>query len=43
MMKKYESPEIDIILMNYDVLTTSDNDAPFDGDDDETQDWGQYY
>ena len=43
MMKKYESPEIDIILMNYDVLTTSDNDTPFDGDDDETQDWGQYY
>ena len=43
MMKKYESPEIDIHLINYDILTTSDNDTPFDSEDDETQDWGQYY
>lgn len=43
MMKKYESPEIDIHLINYDILTTSDNDTPFDSEDDETEDWGQYY
>ena len=43
MKKKYESPEFDIYRIEYDVLTASDNDAPFDGEDDEEQDWGQYY
>ncbi len=43
MKKYYESPELDIFKINYDVLTASDNDAPFDGNDDEADDWGQYY
>ena len=45
MTNKYESPELDIVWMDYDVLTASDNDVPFpDNDvDDEDQDWGQYY
>ena len=42
MKKKYESPELDIIKIGYDILTASDNDAPFDGEDDDL-DWGQYY
>ena len=43
-MKKYETPEIELLWLEYDVLTASgDNDVPFDGEEDEEQDWGQYY
>lgn len=42
MMDKYEAPELEIVLIDYDVLTASDNDASF-SDDDEYGDWGQYY
>ena len=44
MVRKYESPELDVILLDYDVLTGSDNDGSFPGDsDDDNLNWGQYY
>lgn len=44
MIKKYESPELEAVLLDCDVLTSSDNDAPFPGgEDDEHSNWGQYY
>lgn len=44
MIKKYESPEFEVVLLDYDVLTGSDNDAPFPGgEDDDHLNWGQYY
>ena len=45
MNKKYEELRIELLWLEFDVLTASpgDNDAPFDGEDDEEQDWGQYY
>ena len=44
MIKNYESPELEVVLLDYDVLTSSDNDAPFPGSEDgDLSNWGQYY
>ena len=48
MNKKYESPEIELLWLALDILTTSlnasDNDVLFgDGNNDDKQNWGQYY
>ncbi len=44
MNKTYVSPELEVILMDYDVLTGSDNDGSFPGSNDEDgMNWGQYY
>lgn len=46
MALNYQAPELEIIKLNYDILTSSgDNDAPFSDftDNDDQMDWGQYY
>lgn len=43
MNKKYETPKIDPLWLRDDVLTTSDNDFSFGGEDNDDQNWGQYY
>ena len=44
MNKKYKNPEIELLCVDFDILTTSDNDVPFGGEDnDDEQNWGQYY
>ena len=44
MMKNYETPDFLILPIDFDILTASDNDAPFiDNDDNGEEDWGQYY
>jgi hypothetical protein len=44
MNKKYESPEIELLWLALDILTTSDNDVLFgDENNDDEQNWGQYY
>ena len=44
MKNNYETPELLLIKIDYDVLTASDNDAPFtDNDSNDDLDWGEYY
>ena len=44
MNRIYESPELEVIRLDYDVLTGSDNDGSFPGSgDDDHLNWGQYY
>ena len=44
MNKKYESPEIELVPLPLDILTSSDNDVSFGGENnDDEQNWGQYY
>ena len=41
----YETPDFLLVPIDFDILTASDNNAPF-GDreeEKEEQDWGQYY
>ena len=43
MKKQYQSPELDYYKLDYDVLTSSDNDAGFGNEDGDDFAWGQYY